>query len=352
MKKSKSPTKAQRIPAGRVESPSPLNDAMLDRIAIAIKATGVSGTAALEGSRLTQFWIEELGKFDAQFPTVGAEIPFFIILEKYTIVVGVMDRLALDAEGLLACEWKSTKGTTKFWNEEKWIEQIRDGTQISVYGLGQHEGHFVPKRDAPLNAPGDLIRGEITGPTLWQPGIKQPRILVRAITKEDPPNLWGIDPPAFFTISEKRLKTVREALLLKADMIRAARTRKSVPWQLTGLQCHGHFFKDCRFLESCKKGEWPSGQDGGGHFNEDDPGGAALLAAQSLMRVPITDERVVVLSASAYSDATDCMELYRRSALEGSEENSNLDVGTALHAGLASWYESMIPSMHEKDHTI
>src|SRR5438445_7188657 len=81
-----------------------LNDLLLDQIAVAIKASKVPGVAALEGSRLTQHWIEELAKFDSQYPTVAVELPFFIILEKYTVIVGMQDRIALDGAGLFGCE--------------------------------------------------------------------------------------------------------------------------------------------------------------------------------------------------------------------------------------------------------
>jgi hypothetical protein len=314
-------------------------DGLLDRIAVAIKKSGVSGTAALEGSRLTQYWIEELAKFDAQYPTIGVEMPFFIILEKYTVVVGMQDRIAMDGAGVFGCEWKTTKGTTRYWNEEKWIEQIKNSAQLKTYGLGQHEGYFIPG-DQPFNAPGNLLVGEMGGPTLWHPEIKFPRILVRAITKEDPPNLWGVDPPAFFEIDKKSMDMTREAYLIKADQIRAARNRKNAPWQIVGQQCMDRykFGEFCRFHESCLAETHPIAEILGGGFNEDDPGGKAIKAAQSLMRVPLNDPRVVILSASAYSDATDCMEKYRRTAIEGSEENPEMDKGTALHAGVAEFY--------------
>ncbi len=91
-----------------------INDAILDSITAAVNALNIPATAKIKGLELIEAWIPQAAAFDAQFPTVGVELPFFILLDEYTVVVGVQDRVALDAAGLFGCEWKSTKGTTRF----------------------------------------------------------------------------------------------------------------------------------------------------------------------------------------------------------------------------------------------
>lgn len=322
-----------------------LTNQTLDSIAQSILAAGISGPAAIEGGRLAEAWIREVAEFDLRFPTLAVEAPFFIILEKYTVVVGVMDRIALAGTGPFGQEHKTTKGTTRNWNEDKWLAQIGVGPQISVYGLGLHEGRFVL-------TPDDVRRfaladhSEVMGNPSWnfflcQPCVDAPRILVRAITKESPPVIW---PTAkkheIFEIDRERLAQVKEALCLKADVIRAARARGKAPWELTGIQCQDRFHWGgfCEFYEDgCSKRNYPETAPP----REPRPG-SALEAAQTLLRVPLTDPRVVVLSATSYSDATDCLEKYRRIMLEGRSEDgdSALEIGKAFHAGVSSFYRS------------
>lgn len=318
------------------------DDSVMSAIAEHVNGlVGIAPQAKIRGLELVEAWLQEVAAFDLMFPTIAVEVPFFIILEKYTVVVGMQDRIALDAAGLFGCEWKSTKGTTRFWNEDRWIEEIQNAPQISIYGLGQHEGFFDVNDSTNAEWPcGEIIRSSATGPVLWQPKVKSPRVMVRAITKESPPVIWPTERQhAFFEIDAKRLNTVREALIRKADMIRVAKSRKSLPWELTGIQCGGRFFKACAYKEDCVEGRHPEGYS---PISSDDPGSAALVAAQELLRVPLDDERVVVLSASSYSDTVECLELHRRNTLgknQDDEDDPNLQTGTVLHAGVACFYK-------------
>lgn len=294
-----------------------------DKIVQSIKASGVSGVAAIEGARLAQHWIEEAGEFDAQFPTIAAEVPFFVILDGYTILVGMMDRIAYGGNGgVFGSEWKTTKGTTKWWNEDKWIEEIKNGTQISIYGLGLRKGTF-------------LLRG---GAIMRKFDVERPHILVRAITKEKPPQLWGVNPPAFFEIPEKRLETIENTIILRGRQIRAAKMSKISPWAVPGLHCRDRFHlgEKCRFHEPyCSKGIHPKGEV---MMSADDPGHLSIDTALDLLHTNSSDPRVVILSASAFSDYEDCPEKYRLTAIKGAEESIDLAKGTALHAGVKAYY--------------
>lgn len=321
------------------------DDSVMNAIAEHVNGLeGIAPQAKIRGLELVEAWLQEVAAFDLQFPSIAVEVPFFIILEKYTVIVGMQDRIALDAVGPFGCEWKSTKGTTRFWNEDKWVEEIQTAPQVSVYALGQHEGFFDCAHvdvEAAMWAGGEIIQPNImSGQLLWQPKVKNPRVMVRAITKESPPVIWPTDTQhAFFEIDAKRLDMVRESLIRKADMIRVAKSRKSLPWELTGIQCGGHFFKRCAYEAQCKERIYPEGY---GPISMDDPGSAGLVAASELLRVPLDDPRVVVLSSSSYSDTVECLELHRRNTLaknQDDEEDGNLQIGTVLHAGVATFYK-------------
>lgn len=50
----------------------------------------------------------------------------------------------------------------------------------------------------------------------------------------------------------------------------------------------------------------------------------------------------MILSASSYASYSRCMELGRRDAMSGGKEESMaLEVGTVVHAGLASFYRQI-----------
>jgi hypothetical protein len=338
-----------------------VDDAILDAITAAVNALNIPATAKIKGLELIEAWIQQAAAFDAQFPTVGVELPFFILLDEYTVIVGVQDRVALDAAGLFGCEWKSTKGTTKFWNEDKWVASMLRGQQMSVYGLAQREGYFwwprlqdeqtvLALEDVGVPEGNKQLVMAMNGPPLWQPKVRKPRIMIRAITKETPSVIWPTSGPgdAIFEISKARLDDTRAALLNRADAIRTMRLSKRVPWQLTGMHCEDRFSHEmCPFYEigeaeGCHRGVHPETPEAGGGFSEDDPGSKALKAAESLMHVKLSDPRVVVLSSSSYDDGSKCAEYFRRVTIAGSQINdkTEIQIGTALHMGLACWYNS------------
>lgn len=314
---------------------------ILDRVArtLADPSLKIDPQARFEGCRLFESWMTYTYDFDIQFHTLAVEIPWFLPVDKFTIVVGVQDRIYRDAVGIAGSEWKTAKGTTRYWNEEKWLDSIKRNHQIAIYGLAQREGYFPASAFFEHPSGATVVHPDPLAEVLIQLNIKQPRILVRAITKENPPAIWG---NVVIPIDRKRLNATKSALIVRGAQIRAARESGLVPWQLSGLHCENRFSHTiCPFYEKfCGEHNHPEVDYRAG-IGLTDPGNASLQYAKTLLRVPLDDPRVVILSASAYEDANDCVERYR---LQGTHEYrgpyaQEQDKGTALHAAVASYYK-------------
>lgn len=324
------------------------HNSILDEIAqeLTRPELNIPPEARYEGARLVEAWIEAAGNFDEQYPTLAVEVPWFMFVDKFTIVVGKQDRIAFRREDnrIFGCEWKTAKGTTRYWNSEKWLASIRKNHQIAVYALAQREGYFPA---APFENSQWLPGLQMTVPNLGavplvRLGIRKPLIMVRAITKENPPQIWPEQGYEFIEISRERLQATKNALIVRGAQIRAARESGLTPWQLPGLHCENRFSHTmCPFFEKyCEKHEHPVIDYRAG-VGVTDPGMEGVPLGASLLRVPIDDPRVVILSASAYEDGTDCLERYR---LQGSEKmegpyQGELDKGTAFHAAVSAYYK-------------
>lgn len=300
----------------------------------------------------------ETSSFDRQFLTLATELPFFFFPDKFTVVVGAQDRLAFDGDcvmrkepGIIGCEWKSTKGKTRYWNEEKWLQSIEKGHQIAIYALAQHEGFFVVPDDTVeserLQKYGNVVVPFLGCPfVLWQPKVKNPFVMVRAITKENPPQIWPSEGQQGFEFSQVQLKKTRDALIAKAAGIRAMRMSGAIPWQLRGIHCENRFSHTlCQYHDSyCAKNK-PAAPTPEGVWGVEvtDPARSAFPAAEAMLRVKLDDPRVVILSASSYSEETDCNEKYRLIGIETKENfyQDELNKGTGLHAALKVYYREM-----------
>lgn len=320
-------------------------DQILDAIAETLSSPElkIPQGARVEGARLAETWINEVEQFDSQHQTIAVEVPFFFFADKFTIVVGVQDRIARDVNGkVFGCEWKTSKGTTRYWNEEKWLEGIRRGHQIGIYGLAQKEGYFAGERFNRQITVEDFVVPELNAPSLFKLGIKLPTIMVRAITKENPPQIWPSEGQFFQEISKERMAATKNALIVRGAAIREARLGGLVPWQLPGLHCENRFSHTmCPMFEKyCSKYQTLSIEEAPGMIGRTDPGLAALLGAQSMLRVPLSDPRVVVLSASGYEAGNECLEKYRLEAAVGEDHyyQDEIDKGAALHAALSVFY--------------
>jgi hypothetical protein len=266
----------------------------LNKVVQVMLDTGAGPLVLEEANVLIEKWIAERVCFDKQI--VAVEQGFSYWLDNNTVIIGVQDLLTIEDGEIVGGEWKTTKGTTRYWDEAKWVESISSSPQCAIYAL-------------------------IT-----------PTIRVRAVTKSDPPEIWGRE---VLTFSEARLTSVRNALLNQAAAIRAMRRSGAMPWALPGLHCTNMFRRECAYLNECKRQQYPATA---GVFDLDNP--AAKLVLPQLGDC-IKDPELVILSASSYNDAMQCAELYRRNLAENKESSRDLDVGSVFHTACANIYTQL-----------
>src|SRR5690242_8403143 len=110
--------------------------------------TGAAPLAIEEGTGLAEAWIER--GVGADWTIAAVECGFVLWLEERTVIVGVQDLLTRDDRGILGNEWKTTKEASKWWNEDKWLESITEGSQIAIYALALQSGTYYPKAGGKL----------------------------------------------------------------------------------------------------------------------------------------------------------------------------------------------------------
>lgn len=303
-----------------------LQDVNPEKVIAAIVGSKVGSTAKEEAARLVEHWMQKSVDWpDTKLPTIAAEVLWYIKLEPKIVIVGAVDRILL---GNVFCEWKTRRapklkldGTPyKGDDEVSWLGEISEGMQLATYALAAREGMFkFPEGWVSL-------------------GVPNPWILVRCAVKSKPPQVWPTDPSGGqFSFPQGVLDSTRNALLVKAHQIRAARSTGLVPWQATGYHCK-QWGRECEFLPTlCRVHKHPPTKDAG--FHATDPG----YKVCELLGLDYHDPELVVLSQSAYSVFSQCMEkgriMYGRHA--GDEESFELQVGQAFHLGLASFYEQL-----------
>lgn len=294
-----------------------------ERITKAVLESGVGPLAMEDGAALVDAWAEKWHT-DQQYTIVAVECGFSVQVDDLTWIVGMQDCIMSDAVGIFGNEWKTTKEPSRWWTEEKWLEDIKSGPQIATYALGQARGTFYERSE------GDV--------RVFKLSVPYPvRERVRAVVKTAVPMFWPRQPEedGWRTFDDAQLETVAQAYRVKAAMIRQAR-RMGLPWQLTGKHCVS-FNRQCGWFDQCSELKYDLAH---GAFDMDDPAGNA--AVQFLPEEARTNPEAVILSSSAYSDYTRCMELGRRNAQGGkSDETLALDTGTVLHAGVAEFYRQM-----------
>lgn len=290
---------------------------------------------------LVDAWIEENGEFDSQYETLAVESPWYLWLDTDTLAVGVMDRIARDKVGIFSGEWKSTKPPQKnkdgrdsaWWNESLWLEGISGGTQLAIYALGLSRGTFILEDNR-----------------LWTPKVSNPRIMVRAAVKDSPVYFWPTNPEdGVFQFPEPYLQKVYSALRARAEQLRAARRSGLLPWALPGNHCTNRFRKLCPYHdEFCRVGNHPS-DDPKTIFDESDPGSAAIKWGLRNSKRPKADPDLIIFSASSFDTAQQCPERYRilTGGYQEKEPDSNLEIGTGLHIGLAQFYKQQMKAHNE-----
>lgn len=309
-----------------------------DKIVEAVAASSVAPIAKeaavplLLGEEGTPGWVDRFA--DEPRRIIAVECPFFMWLDKWTLVVGVLDEIA-EWQGdnerfLFGSEWKTTKAASgKRFNEEKWLGYITTGPQLPIYALALHEGTFKGAGKVELSFP--------------------VHIRVRAAVKSSPPEYWPAESSGFYKFEERELTATKNAILARAEAIRAMRVKRLVPWQTTGSHCRYHYGRDCVFLSDiCAQKEY-EGHHAIGALESSDPGNAGItLAGVSILD---HDPRLVVLSSSTYTTSLLCLEKWRlvASRVRDKEETLEMQIGTAFHAGVAEFGRQIMQQQKESE---
>lgn len=293
------------------------------KIISAIMETGVSPLGKETGAGLVEEWMNNFYEQDSRREIRAVECGFHIWLDKKTLIIGVQDVVFKDDTGYYGGEWKTTKEGSRYWNEDKWLKDITNGPQLATYALALNRGVFY----------------EADRPVTYHFSEPSPRIMVRAAVKSTPVDFWPSDQnDGLLSFPPQVLESVVSAYTNMAEEIRALRRTGRTPWQLTGKQCF-NFNRECVFLETCASHTHPIGATE--IFDLSDP--AAALALAHVEEDVKKDRDFVVLSSSSYQLAAECKEKYRQisGALGEKESSTALDVGTAFHAGVASFYKQL-----------
>lgn len=320
-------------------------------------------TAKETAAPLIEAWAHKFEEEANNQTVLAVEALGFLWLDKLTLLVGMMDKIAEIQNGtgplIFGSEWKTMKEPKRnkdgqfsaWWNEDKWLEEISLGPQIGIYALMLHEGTFViPGVGQYLyrrmyngsNNTGSLKRGP--GVVLWAPKVPtKVHMQVRAVLKCDPPEFWPTkEEDGIIQFDDSHLESIRSTLLTKAAAIRAMRKTGLIPWQARGKHCFSRYTgAKCAYLEKyCSQFEHPKGQ--GLLIEKTDPA-VYVLPFTGLNLTLDLDPRLVVFSASSYQTASNCLEDYRlKTTSPIVEENINMQTGTCFHEGIGCWYREYL----------
>jgi hypothetical protein len=321
-----------------------------DRINAAIMATGLPPLALETGANLVDEWAKEFYDEDSQYEIVAVECGFVLELDQNTLAIGVQDVIMRDAKGVFGNEWKNVKEPRKdsrgrdssWWNEEVWLREISTGSQVGLYAAAIAGADFYDRSGEHFS-----FANEPTANS---------RVRVRAAVKSNPVRFWPSEDTGVYSFDSNALQSIRNGFLAKAEQIRCARKAGIVPFQLPGKQCFP-FNRTCSMLDKfCSKHEPPTvleGEDKQLLFDESDP--ATVLAVPHIDPDRFDNPNLVVLSASSYDMASQCLELHRivsGSMSEKDNEESNsvagMHVGTVAHAGYSEFYRMIKEEQQEK----
>lgn len=325
-----------------------------DEIFSAIINANVSAVAREEGASLAQAWIDQCSAIDAEDETIATECSFYLEIAKNTYVVGTLDRIARDEDGIFGCEWKSTakrspaRGSFGGWNESRWFDSIAESHQVPTYAAALFWGTFV---DPEVQ---NKIWGDQT--TAFAKNFPIPysqRILVRAVSKCAVPEIWPTPRGAFVTIDGKRIEATLNAYRVTAEQIRASKRSGLTPWALPDSQkCIRYSKYKCSHYDSCRR--FVPGNVGETVVGSFSPGSQvavnAVLALYAQNDKNVLDDNndsckddLVILSASTLGNYAQCSEKYRRDSMSSSHEASDAqETGTVLHAALSNLYDQQM----------
>lgn len=300
-----------------------------EKIVDAIINSGASPAGAEAASPLVDAYIADKIDRDTGLKVLAVECGFVLKLDPKLVIIGVQDAIFQDANGeIIGDELKTAKEPKRnkdgsfsaWWNEDVWLSEIVSGPQLAIYALALRHATY-------WDAHGTQYKFE----------AKNPKIRVSAAVKSSPPMFWPSEGEGCFEFPDAGMKSTSDALKARAAQIRALRASGLVPWQMTGKHCQNRYNKQlCRFYdEFCSKREHPPLTIRPAAFNANDP--ASQLALPHIDKELADDPEFVVMSASSYSDFTDCAEQWRLMNMCSGEKESNLalDTGTAYHAGIA-----------------
>lgn len=325
----------------------------------AITNAGYPAEATLLGSELCDAWVENCVEHDLKYKTLLLEAGFFIELDAQTYVVGACDRVMQDEDGVLVEESKSTS-KSKTWTAERWFEALVAGHQLGTYGAALKIGTFIDPAIGPFpTCPNCKGSGEMDsgGVTPWGAGIDvrcnctypqefkfnvEPRILVRAVTKSKPPEVWPAPEGQIVKIDQRKIDTTLNVYRNEAVAIRARRQIQLVPWMLPGKHCEKTYgFKTfiCQHAKECKDGVYPVGDARVRPLGLSPGSDSVVDYLISSGRISLDKfSETVILSSSSLETGMQCMELWRRQSLgQERESKTSLDVGSVLHVGLAAY---------------
>lgn len=270
----------------------------------AIVSQHASPLAKEQAGELVEAWIHRYGEADSTLPVVAVEQPWSKWVDDKTLLVGVNDLVLEYEDGLAYGEWKTHREPRKKKDgnyyvgdsPRDWQEQMMRSIQLAIYA--RNAGHTD--------------------------------FLIRAAIKSRPPEFWEFA----VRVSEDKHKAALHAVQVQADLIRAAREHPA-PWRWP--DGHKSYGREC--VCTAPSTTTPDYRI----LSNSDPGSQAIEDA--LCKLEEVPRDLVVLSSSAYETSVSCMEAYRRSLLDGSEEDSEaLDIGSCFHAGVAEWYRTLIKS--------
>lgn len=306
----------------------------------AIASAQYPAAATELGAELVDSWVAEVEESDRRlYKTLLLEAGFFIALDAKTYVVGACDRVMRDAEGVLVEEMKTTS-KSKTWTAERWFDSISKSHQIGTYAAALSHGTFIFGDSVPSWAD---VGASADNPVAYSPNIKNPRILVRAVTKSKPPEIWPTALGATIMVDAKRIETTLNVYRNEAAGIRAKRATGLVPWQLPAKHCektYGFKVYVCEFAEECAKGIYPTGLVQLGLS----PGSSRVFNyLVESGRIDPSDPNVVCLSASSLEDSMQCSERWRRRNLgQERESKDSLDIGSVLHLGCLNYHQQLM----------
>lgn len=303
----------------------------LDAIQEVLLGAKASPLATEEAARLVEGWLDASPLFPEtllEWRLVGVEVPFYVQLEEKSFVIGVTDAIFQDADGPIFCEWKSRRAPKirkdgkpyEGDDEDGWLEDISNGPQLALYALAATRGRFL----LPLDRYGFFI--------------PSPRILVRAVVKSSPVQLWpAMDwRKGMFVFHPAGVEAAWNAMTVKCRQIRSAREGGLIPWQLVGEQCENKYRRVCAFRDQfCRSHHHLPMREGAAS----EPSETRDRVCKALSLDP-SDPELVMLSASGLAAFTQCMELgrirYEADLVDAGESSFALEVGGVMHQGIAA----------------